>query len=448
MKNSQRFTRLFKHVCFKKCIAVLLVFPLLLLPSTFGFAENDNSGEGAVSSEGSPMPVSGPYDVMGKYYSTVMDSLLYSNVLVSNAYVVINGQVCPVYQDTKLQLRSNCYGYAFKMFYHPASFPVTYTIQPGNQGSFGLYKQQPGEFANKQGGLSLFRQNGTIYAQISNYSSLQPVLNSILTNSSITNTERIFLFTQLLQADAAKLGYSVTPYSGSSVPSATVATNKRLIALVVNRFVIDGEVYGDFHFYMQHSDNTWSHKPGYLEATNRCLDYNSSAHNYTLTNSNILSHALEGNYSGGAIQLFYITKDAVIDYSHENGHYASSVYTPLYSGDNAGNYYCASKYLGWSPTSQTSAACDYPGDYDCYSFVASQTKAYTISFSSNHSFNIVCSICDNNQSTIVNNTVVSSNGSLTTPTLQFGQGYTLRFFAPTYNSGPYSLNYDYSVSIT
>ena len=439
MKNSQRFTRLFKHVCFKKCIAVLLVFPLLLLPSTFGFAENDNSGEGAVSSEGSPMPVSGPYDVMGKYYSTAMDSLLYSNVLVSNAYVVINGQVCPVYQDTKLQLRSNCYGYAFKMFYHPASFPVTYTIQPGNQGSFGLYKQQPGEFADKSNTLILKRDNDTTFSQINTFLDLSASLSNLLNPAIISsNSERLNMIVRLLQFDAATLGYTITQYNGSSIPNATAQTNKRLIALAVDDY--------DYHFYMQHSNNTWSHKPGYAEAQTKCFGTGHTA--VTLTNSNIQTHALEGGYSNGVVKFFYITKDAIIDYSHENGHYTSSVYTPLYSGDNAGNYNCASKHLGWSPTSQTSAACDYPEDYDCYSFVASQTKAYTISFSSNHSFNIVCSVYDNNQSTIVNNTVVSSNGSLTTPMLQFGQGYTLRFFAPTYNSGPYSLNYDYSLAIS
>ena len=74
-----------------------------------------------------------------------------------------------------------------------------------------------------------------------------------------------------------------------------------MIALV-NR--TDGEGY---HFYMQHSDGTWSHKPGNLNVTNKAIYNNSTGSqliltDITLTNENIYFYANSGLYQNGNLK--------------------------------------------------------------------------------------------------------------------------------------------------
>ena len=127
--------------------------------------------------------------------------------------------------------------------------------------------------------------------------------------------------------DDTDLGYDIEPINsnmgivspGTVLPSASSCTDKRLVAVVFTD--------EDFHFYMQHSDDTWSHKPGQTLPTTKSLESD-----VTLTNSNIAACAAEGDYEGGVVGFFYISK-STLDILHGDG--TLETYTQVYT-NNAG----------------------------------------------------------------------------------------------------------------
>ena len=87
----------------------------------------------------------------------------------------------------------------------------------------------------------------------------------------------------------------------------------------------------DYHLYMQHSDGTWSHKPGSTEVRNDSL----TSH-IALTNQNIRQLANEDVYANGSIRFYIITRDAIFDHPHAT--YIPGIQTAIYDADVAGDY--------------------------------------------------------------------------------------------------------------
>lgn len=243
------------------------------------------------------------------------------------------------------RLRSNCYGYAFGHILHY------------EEGDYCL--QQPGDFClvNRKGDvLPRILYNPTAY------------LNNVVSN---------------MQLDAERFGYTMTEYipSGSSVNQ--FGARSRLIAVVTGNT--------DYHFYMQHNDGTWSHKPGSTEAKNYVTirDERGNEQDIYLTNDNIMQYANTGYYLNGDLKFFIITKDAVIDHPH--GSPSSSSLTTLYYEDEAGDFKSTSTQI-YSGT--TSGRFDFNTDVDYFVFQPTSTKSYSFITSNSLGYDINAIIYD------------------------------------------------------
>lgn len=244
------------------------------------------------------------------------------------SYTVVRNDYFSKYDPNKFnswtsnspQLRMNCYGYSF-----------AYILD--DNANHPLYKQQPGEFSSYV--------NGNSY--------IEKMKNRIVN-------------------DGQSVGYTVTEVylSPSTIPQ--LGTNSRLIALVTTPESY-ADLDKDYHFYMQHNDGTWSHKPGSTEVTNKSLDGER-----ILTNENIYSYAREGIYTG-AIKFFEITKSSLIT-PHSDCYSSQPVTT--YAND-VGNYLETSKYVTAGTISEK---IHFPQDYDVYYFSAT-TSTYHFSTNCN-----------------------------------------------------------------
>ena len=334
--------------------------------------------------------------------------------------------------EVRLEKRSNCYGYAFRMFYSEA-FPINNRY---------YYLQQPGEFADKSGGLTIYNDGGVDYT-ISNYAQLR-VLYQNYFNSTHTSDERMNIIVQLIQADASTLGYTVTEYTGSTIPDATL--DKRLIAVVTSPPT--AEVI-DYHFYMQHTDNTWTHKQGSTAPSNQSITSHTA-----LTNSNIQVKANEGIYANGSLKFFYITKSAVVDFPHGDGityvNNHSPAFTTTLTLDNSGEDFWNSKNYGMISGTNVyfSGRFDYPYDADCFSFIAPAFDEYHFYVTSNVS-PIVTYIFDENMDVYLAYNVTGSAPYLLSANLNAGRRYYIQFQYPEYTSYSYSaIPRTYTVQIT
>ena len=232
-----------------------------------------------------------------------------------------------------IQYRMNCYGYAFR-----------YLLQGSVvMNSGGGYKQQPGEFRDT---------GGTAYS-LTGYSGSE-LMNRLRYNVGL---------------DASRLGFSVQEYqpSGTTVPQFGVGS--RLIAVVAGKYV------SDYHFYIQHNDGTWSHKPGSGGVTNLAL-----TSGVILTNANIIQYAKQGVYTDGELTFLLISRDAIIDHPHSARNAYGRVVS-LYDLDVAGDY---------PETSVSSAAVgsggmfDFGSDVDFFYFCPPSSGNYSVYGSSIH----------------------------------------------------------------
>lgn len=242
--------------------------------------------------------------------------------------VPYNGMV-----TSDIQYRMNCYGYAMRFLLQG---PATVTVF----GSFiYAYGQDPGDF------VSYSRMNDAV--NLGYCTTPAQMIGAVETNMLL---------------DAERLGYSVVRYypAGTSVPD--ISGDARLIALVT------GNYYGvlDYHFYMQHPDGTWSHKPGCGPVLNTSLSTG-----ILLTNDNIQVLANESHYTNGEIRFYVVTRDAV--YDHPHAPYIASVQTAVYDAEVAGDYFACARpvtvddgfYDGY---------WDFSSDRDLFSFVAVSTE--------------------------------------------------------------------------
>ncbi len=157
-----------------------------------------------------------------------------------SATVTVN-RTNSAYSDTSpyrsyMQYKMNCYGYATH-FYYP-------------DGSSGApYKQQPGEFAyNTETFSSLM--NSYYYAM------------TVWNNMYYFVNDRIYEDYSTLSAVCPEFTTLTETTRTASVPD-----GQRKIALTIRQ---DG-YNSDYHFYVRHSDGTWSHKPGSTAITDRSL---------------------------------------------------------------------------------------------------------------------------------------------------------------------------------
>ncbi|QNU67282.1 hypothetical protein EHE19_001680 [Ruminiclostridium herbifermentans] len=249
-----------------------------------------------------------------------------------------------------LQYKQNCYGYALQVY-------------RGEKVS-NFYKQQPGEFRKASDASSVKT------LAISNNPTL--LMTNVVSN---------------MKLDAKKLGYTLTEYTTSSSSVAQISGGKRLIAVVTGNT--------DYHFYIQHSNGTWSHKPGIGKVTN--LSFSDSV---TLTNSNIKQKANQGAYAGGSLKFFTITKDAVADYPHTGAPTSSSSESMMLDTDVAGEERITATTLTSSTYSVCNGVFDGRNDIDTFAFTAPSAGTYNITTTS---------------TTDIDGYVYSSDDSSTTP---------------------------------
>lgn len=311
--------------------------------------------------------------VFSNTYLDVSDVSLFNNSL--NGYRQIPGTSLglPAYKDDNLQMRANCYGYAFKMIFTGDMENIGepgYNIDDGNINFYYFcYKQQPGEFANK----SQIQITNEDVGASDNYKRLAKWRNNLMSLYGWNAN----MIKKLVDYDMTALGYStgqpITVTSSSMIPSAGNYSNQRLVALVTTE-----APNRDYHFYVQNSDNTWSHKPGSGKATKAChckaTNSGASCTNPVdvLTNANILDHIAD-DYSDDYI-FFFVSKPATVDYCHSDGmsRVCTSSYTPRDLDDMAGSSMATAK--GILLGDYTYGKIDYLGDKDCYAIDTTRTS--------------------------------------------------------------------------
>lgn len=314
-------------------------------------------------------------------YSNI-DSMKWTFELIVNKYF---SEYSPDnFNDTSskypVQYRMNCYGYAFRH--------ILYYKDYSSYG-YGYYKQQPGEFCITQ---------------------YKPESDCIISDDPIENMKMVV---HNMQLDASRFGYNIFEYTPTGNSVRQFGSNSRLIA------VVTGE--DDYHFYMQHNDGSWSHKPGTTAVTNYSI--NSSANNPVyLTNDNIQSLANQNYYAGGELKFFIITRDAIEDYPH--GISNTSMQSKIYYKEIAGsNFFTASKI-----SVTTKQACfDYYNDIDYYVFEPISTKTYTLSTTCESGYNIDGDIYDYNGNLI---TSITNTGQINRAFNAIGRK---RYFIKIYN---------------
>lgn len=226
-----------------------------------------------------------------------------------------------------------------------------YAYNESNNYYGSLGKQQPGEFSS------------------GNHAQIQGIINpSVLMNNVVSN----------LFEDANALGYTITEYTNNEIEQiSTKNSNCRLIAVVTG---LDSDLNEcDYHFYMQHNDGTWSHKPGFFPISNKVMktrnQLNSIVGNITpenlytnsiLTNNNIRAYANRGIYEGGCLKFFKITKPAVY-YQHDSNMNVTQ--------NDPGDYLETCYQI---TTGTHSYKINYTYDDDVFYFVPSQSRQYTI----------------------------------------------------------------------
>ena len=136
------------------------------------------------------------------------------------------------YPSVAMEVRMNCYGYSFSN--------VLFGSIDGTNGF--SYKQQPGEFV--------------AYGLRSNIIHFGDTLDYGIEMSVISNN---------LQYDGLRQSFTISEYTPNSSTIAQCVNNSRMIAVVngIHYNQQQGDMEMDYHFYMQHSDGTWSHKPGF-----------------------------------------------------------------------------------------------------------------------------------------------------------------------------------------
>lgn len=261
-------------------------------------------------------------------------------------------------QTDEIQYKMNCYGYAMRFVLYGQA-----TLTPADGGGLNGYKQQPGEFAS-----------------LADKAYVRPLYSS---DPEVLMTDLVYN----MNLDAARVGYTIAEYTPVSSVVPQFGSYNRLIAVVTGGY--------DFHFYMQHNDGTWSHKPGSAEVTDLSLEPEGMKH--VLTNSNIISLANSGTYAGGCLKFFVITRDAVIDHPHIVTGIPSAPTNVLADEDTAGDYvyHAVSANSGFE-----TGRLDFSTDEDIYYYDVIYSGFFYVWITTDSADGIFCGIYDGNDSLI------------------------------------------------
>lgn len=266
------------------------------------------------------------------------------------------------WHDDNLQLRSNCYGYSLQ-----AHLSMNESLAFGTR-----YLQYVGEFAQKDSSFEVIASDTVSHVISSNESLrefwLYTMLPALTQDDFQFNARLPFnnVTHELLQADLESMGYGIEFTNTASINLPTNAS-KRLIIMVAGG-VVEPSNSPDYHFYLQHTDGTWSHKRGAYPATDLCCCEENPV---KLTNANIIDHVGDAGYDDYLL-CFYVTKPAITDFRHANGYANNCTKTLLDNMDLAGNHFNNAKVIAVPNTIE--GRIDYPADKDMYLFVASGSQ--------------------------------------------------------------------------
>ena len=228
--------------------------------------------------------------------------------------------------DTRYRL--NCYGYAFCHILSPEAG--------------GVCSQQPGNFC------TLNRKNDIL----PRVDDPEQNINNIVYN---------------LQLDAERLGYSINEYTSIGDTIEQFGATSRLVALITDHT-------GNYHFFMQHNDGTWSHKNAAEYAKNTVKVNNQTVY---LTNANIQQYAQyagsNNQYVNGGLKFLIITRNAILDHPH--GFSYPAVEAPLFYEDVAGDFKCTASNIS---AGSKFGRFDFNADVDYFVFQPSSTQNYTL----------------------------------------------------------------------
>ena len=300
----------------------------------------------------------------------------------------------------KIRYRMNCYAYAMGFILNNS-----YEVNLSNLSNPGD-RMDPGSLS---------------YSQMINPS---PSTSENLANCIFYN----------MSLDANVVGYTVTKYIPTSGTIPQYGEASRLVAVVTNT---DGK---GFHFYMQHSDGTWSHKPGNENPRNTSFQTNK-----IITNDNILNTAKEdyqsNTYSLGTLMFFVVTKSSVLDYLYTG---ETMEKTLISTTERAGDYAETAISL---PNNKTKKL-DFNKDSDFYSFVPSVSKTYAVNADILHTYisgdsgsGSLCVIVYSN-----NGVELSCNSGSTTSKKYINLTSGIKYYFEVANIG--TANIMYSLSVT
>lgn len=171
--------------------------------------------------------------------------------------------------------------------------------------------------------------------------------------------------------------------------TASVPAGQRKIALSIRQ---DGDA-SDYHFYLRHSDGTWSHKRGATAIT----DYSISG--VKITDANIETVSREGGYDDGT-RYFLISKSVVVDFPHFYGQYSYTLFTTDDFRDKAGDVIEKS----FAITNSWNCRFDYPDEKDFFKFIPTSSGTYHIYTDRGAGYNIDGAVFDSNGNMLVYDT--------------------------------------------
>ncbi len=310
----------------------------------------------------------------------------------ASAVITVN-RTNSTYSDTSpyrsyMQYKMNCYGYASHLYYPD-----------------GSYMQQPGEFA----------YNTETYSSLcDSYWNAFTVWNNLY----YFVHDRIYEDYGTLSAVCSEFGTLTETTRTASVPD-----GQRKIAVTIRQ---DG-YNSDYHFYLRHSDGTWSHKPGSTAITDLSIDSD-----VQITDSNIATAITEGGYDDG-VRYYLITKSVVVDFPHYYGHDASTQYTTDDFRDKAGDVIQKS----FTITNNWNCRFDYPDEKDFFKFTPTSSGTYNIYTDRGAGYNIDGAVYDSNGNMLVYDT--STNNMDFDIYLTAGSTYYIGLTDMRQNTGYYVL---------
>lgn len=258
-----------------------------------------------------------------------------------------------------MQYKMNCYGYATHFYYPDGSY-------------YDPYLQQPGEFAY-------------------NTETFSSLMQSYQYAATYWNNLYYFVKDRVYEDYWTLDDYEPSEFHISETTrTASVPSGQRKIAVTIRQ---EG-IYSDYHFYLRHSDGTWSHKPGITPITDISLDSG-----VQITDSNIATAITEGGYDDGA-RYFLVDKSVVVDFPHNYGQYSSTQYTTNDFRDKAGDRLEKS----FTITGNWNSRFDYPDEKDCFKFTPTSSGTYNIYTDRGAGYNIDGAVFDSNGNMLVYDT--------------------------------------------